>query len=137
MADCAQLERVAEKECSTTKLPEDPRAVAGAYANAATHNAAHDDARSPSPTTVRTQPARADHSVSHVSLDYFDPSGVRELKRTMSRVSASANVTENSPEVPLRKIGTRSSAHTTTTLAAPKDDEPFDLEKQLRAFVKR
>ena len=56
-------------------------------------------------------------SASRVSLDHFNPEGVQELSRTLSRPSAQARVT---------------SVHSDKTLAP---DEPFSLEKTLRAAL--
>ena len=56
-------------------------------------------------------------SASRVSLDHFDPEGVRELSRSLSRSSTQARVT---------------SVRSDKTLAT---DEPFSLEKTLRAAL--
>ena len=53
-------------------------------------------------------------SASRVNLDHFDPEGVRELSRTLSRSSAQARLT---------------SVRSEKTLAS---EEPFSLEKTLR-----
>jgi len=53
-------------------------------------------------------------SASRVNLDHFDPEGVRELSRTLSRSSAQARLTSVLSE---------------KTLAS---EEPFSLEKTLR-----
>ena len=58
-------------------------------------------------------------SASRVSLDHFDPEGVRELSRTLSR-----------PSPQLKRRSTRSDQ----TLAA---EEPFSLERTLRAALER
>lgn len=131
MADPSQPDRITEDEGSIANLPPVSEAVSSTHDNTATH----DEPRSHSPATVRTVPRR-NSSVSHVSLDYFDPSGVAQLRRTMSHMSAAVD-TNDIPEVPFRKIGSRSTVDTTTTLAAPKGNEPFDLEKTLRTVMKR
>lgn len=56
-------------------------------------------------------------SASRVSLDHFDPEGVRELSRTLSQSSAQARVT---------------SVRSDKTLAP---EEPFSLEKILRTAL--
>ena len=58
-------------------------------------------------------------SASRASLDRFDPEGVRELSRTLSRPS---------PQPGKRSI------RSDNTLAA---EEPFSLEKTLRAALDR
>lgn len=122
MADLSQLGRVSEDEDSAS----------GPYNNDAV---IHDEPRSQSPATIHTAPRR-NSLVSHVSLDFFDPAGVEQLRRTVSRMSAAVN-TNNIPDVPIQKITSRSTVDTTTTLAAPKGDEPFDLERTLRTVMKR
>lgn len=122
MADLSQLGRV----------PEDEDSASGPYNDAA---AIHDEPRSQSPATIHTVPRR-NSSVSHVSLDFFDPAGVEQLRRTMSHMSAAVH-TSDIPDVPVQKIRSHSTVDTTTTLAAPKGDEPFDLERTLRTVMKR
>ena len=58
-------------------------------------------------------------SASQVSLDHFDPEGVRELSRTLSRSSAQAK---------------QKSIRSDRTLAP---EEPFSLERALRAALDR
>ena len=60
---------------------------------------------------------RVPKSASRVSLDHFDPEGVRELSRTLSRSSAQAKVR---------------SVRSDQTLAP---EEPFSLEKILRTAL--
>lgn len=122
MADLSQLGRV----------PEDEDSASGPYNDDA---AIHDEPRSQSPATIHTVPRR-NSSVSHVSLDFFDPAGVEQLRRTMSHMSAAVH-TSDIPDVPVQKIRSHSTVDTTTTLAAPKGDGPFDLERTLRTVMKR
>ena len=58
-------------------------------------------------------------SASRVSLDHFDPEGVRELSRTLSQSSAKAK---------------QRSIRSDRTLAP---EEPFSLEKALRTALDR
>lgn len=64
----------------------------------------------------------------HVSLGHFDPSGVDELKRTMSRMSE-----ERAP--PLATASSRHSNATDNTLSS--GDGPFDFEKALQRTVRQ
>lgn len=58
-------------------------------------------------------------SASRVSVDYFDPTGVQELRTTLSRLSNSGD-------------RQKSSRGSDVTLSA---DAPFDFEKTLKAFL--
>lgn len=136
MADPSQPERAPDDENPITSLHPATETVSGAYDNAAAHNVIYDEPRSHSLTTISTVPRR-NSSVSHVSIDFFDPSGVDQLRRTMSHRSTAADAYDI-PEVPLHKAKSRSTVDSTTTLKAiPQGDEPFDMEKILTTIMKR
>ena len=143
MADPAQLESLEGND----KVPELPTAshIAAAYGAAAIHNAHHradSDSRSaPSSPVVDThgQPlTRQQSSGSHVDIGHFDPEGVMQLRRTLSRQSEQQH--PHSPHIahpPTKDEQGRStrSVSTDTTLAS--DASPFDFEKTLRHVIKR
>lgn len=68
--------------------------------------------------------SQSQHSTSKVNVDYFDPSGVQELRATLSRLSHSAG-----------EIRKKSSRESDVTLA--NDDAPFDFEKTLKGFLNK
>ncbi|KAF8960414.1 pleiotropic drug resistance ABC transporter [Flammula alnicola] len=68
---------------------------------------------------------RRNSSVSHVDVDFFDPAGVLELRRTLTRRN----------EEEKREQARRSSESSTATLRVL--DEPFDFEKTLRRAVRK
>lgn len=72
-----------------------------------------------------------DHHLQHrtVDLDFFDPSGVAELRRSMSRASAGHGRTEPS------QLATMASALSEDTLIP--ENGPFDLEKAARVFNRK
>lgn len=80
----------------------------------------HREPSSPKPTSHRTRPRR-ESSVSHVDVSFFDPEGVQELRRTLTRRSVQESL---------------GNVSTDSTLA-PKDGEPFDLAKTLRRIVQK
>lgn len=104
---------------SSDALPELPLgpSVAGAYVNAAIHNAAY------SPKSIHETPHNVRrHSVSRsVEIDMFDPSGVGELRRAMSRMS-------NVPSIHSHQ--SHPSSEGTLT-----HEGRFDLAKVLRDFL--
>lgn len=78
--------------------------------------------RPPSPGFGRPRGYTNQSSVSRVDPGYFDPSGVNELRRTMSQMSQTH---------PPRSAETRQDAKSDMTLA------PFDLAKCLQDIIKR
>ncbi|KAF7984655.1 hypothetical protein HWV62_12906 [Athelia sp. TMB] len=86
----------------------------------------------PSPTLPKHRPRRGS-SVSRVDIGFFDPQGVDDLRRTMSRRSESAAEHGLPPSVGRKASQPPSSAGSERTLA----QEPFDFEKTLRDVVKR
>ncbi|KAF9076400.1 ABC transporter [Rhodocollybia butyracea] len=76
----------------------------------------------PSAHASKTRPRRGS-SVSRVSIDYFDPQGVRELQRTLSKMT-------QRPGSPAQSTSSDSNA----TLA---NEAPFDFEKALRQITEK
>ncbi|KAF8196094.1 pleiotropic drug resistance ABC transporter [Pholiota molesta] len=70
---------------------------------------------------------RRNSSVSRVDVDFFDPAGVQDIRRTMSKQL------EDSDE---QAKGRPSSISTDETIRV-REDEPFDLEKMLRRAVRK
>ncbi|KZP27013.1 pleiotropic drug resistance ABC transporter [Athelia psychrophila] len=88
----------------------------------------------PSPVITKQRPRRGS-SVSHVDVGFFDPAGVDELRRTMSRNTEdgrkSADVRRSNTS---KRVPTASSSVSEATLA---QEGPFNFEKTLKDFVKR
>ena len=129
--DPAQLHDVRDGD----HLPEVPlgTSTAAAYANAAVHYVdSHDDSHNHVPRSPNPNDAEDAARQRHVSLDHFDPSGVDELKRTMSRISE-----RHAPSAHLVPTGAshHSSDDSDHTLAP--GDGPFDFEKALQQTVRR
>jgi ATP-binding cassette, subfamily G (WHITE), member 2, SNQ2 len=74
--------------------------------------------RAPSPDSIRTRP-RNEASVSRVNLNYFDPEGVEDLKRSLSHDDPNADalsfISDNTVIV----------------------DDNFDFKKMLQRTVKK
>jgi hypothetical protein len=73
------------------------------------------------PSSSRNQIEHRSSFASHVDVGFFDPEGVRNLNRTLSRISTSRDA-QSDPTV-LDDILI--------------SEGPFDLEKTLRAIMKR
>ena len=116
MADPAQHEQSAQDQ-----VPESPTSpsVAGAYANAAAQSP-HSHHHPPSPRLCRK---RRPSEARSISVDFFDPEGVRELRREMSHASA----VQLGMPVP-SEDGESVSDHTL-------QEGRFDLEKTLRDIM--
>lgn len=145
MSDPAQLEQIREDEGAITELPPD---------HAAVHHAVHEHhEHSPvsPPVTRHTRRGSTASHASHVSLDYFDPVGVNELRRTLSqqqdelRRTMSQQATHNakkstssnnSPEGGSKRGAGRSfDLDSEETLAV--GDGPFDFERTLRLTMRK
>lgn len=151
MSDPAQLERIREDEGAITELPPDPANTVGAHANAAVHNAVHEHSPVSPPVTRHARRGSTASHASHVSLDYFDPVGVNELRRTLSqqqdelRRTMSQQAThnakkstssQNSPESGSKRGAGRSfDLDSEETLAV--GDGPFDFERTLRLTMRK
>jgi ATP-binding cassette subfamily G (WHITE) protein 2 (SNQ2) len=70
---------------------------------------------------------RRNSSVSRVDVDFFDPAGVQDLRRTMSKQLGDSDE---------QAKGRPSSISTDETIRV-REDEPFDLEKMLRRAVRK
>lgn len=93
--------------------------------------AVHEPRSAPPPVATNDPPTmrrRRASSASHVSVDYFDPEGVQQLGRTLSRQMS----TQGSPVISSKapKKNTPSDVDSEVTLA-----EAFDLEKTLKNFA--
>ncbi len=124
------------------RVPELPTStdIAAASGNPPHHNLAHP--HSPSIDAHRASErhniplTRQPSSGSHVDIGRFDPEGVAQLRRSLSRQSN--NATPLPFDLCLLREGERRSAHsvsTEVTLASP--DAPFDFGKTLRKVVKK
>lgn len=120
----AQLHEIREENGSSSALSHLPPALP--------LEAHHDTRDVPSSPPLSHQPfagdkvrrrARRGSSVSHVDVDFFDPAGVKELQRTLTRMSANNDQQRTS------------STNSDTTLLP--GDGPFDFEKTLRVLLKK
>ncbi|PPR00573.1 hypothetical protein CVT24_005458 [Panaeolus cyanescens] len=75
------------------------------------------------PPVHKEKARRRNSSVSRVSVDFFDPSGVEQLRRTLTQQERD-------------RSATKSVADSEVTLTF-KDDEPFDFAKTLRRAVRK
>ena len=75
-----------EERDHVPELPLGP-SVAGAYANAAIHNARQSSESVNSSPVIQHSPGPHHGSHSNVDLAMFDPAGVNRLGRTLSRMS--------------------------------------------------
>ncbi|KAF8149941.1 pleiotropic drug resistance ABC transporter [Crassisporium funariophilum] len=73
---------------------------------------------------------RRDPTASHVDVDFFDPGGVRQLRRTLTRMSSMAEGGHLEPD-DVEQTTSVSSNDTLTT------DGPFNFEKTLKSLVKK
>lgn len=80
----------------------------------------------PPPSPIITRHRRRGSSVSRVDIGHFDPTGVDELRRNMSRLSATSQ--------PASKAGQKTSFQSDVTLAS---NSPFDFEKTLNDVMKK
>ena len=117
ISDPDQLAR-GEADDAVPELPLGPT-VAGAYVNAAVHNATH----SPKVSHERPHHGRPRSNSRGVEIDMFDPSGVGELRREMSRMSNAQSFHSHHSE--------RSSEGTLTT------EGRFDFAKCLRDVLQK
>lgn len=115
MSDNAQLHELPEDGGSSSALADLPSRQA---LNA--HNAYCPI--SPRPPSQRPKNRRKNSGASHVDVDFFDPSGVRQLNRTLSRMSSNQGDVESA--------STYSDATLTTS-------GPFDFERTIRVVMKK
>jgi len=79
---------------------------------------------SSSPRTEFKRPRRGS-SVSRVDVDFFDPAGVQQLRRTMTQQREGED-----------KLSEKRSSKSSETLQAD-DDQPFDFERALRRIIRK
>lgn len=70
---------------------------------------------------------RRNSSVSRVDVDFFDPAGVQDLRRTMSQQLGDSD----------EQVEGRPSSISTDRTLRVREDEPFDLEKMLRRAIRK
>ena len=118
-----------------------PSDIAASYSNPAYHNLPH-----PHSPSIDVDPSSERHHVpltrqlssgSHVDIGHFDPEGVAQLRRSLSRQSQHGT---NPLPFDLSPLGgeerhSANSISTEVTLASP--DAPFDFGKTLRNVVKK
>lgn len=94
----------------------------------ATQDAPHLQHQEHSPFSTSPTPGRrrGNSSVSRVDVDFFDPAGVQELRRTLTQ--------QHDEE---KAKGHRSSTSSDRTLDVKTEDEPFDFAKTLREIVRK
>ncbi|OBZ76087.1 Brefeldin A resistance protein [Grifola frondosa] len=127
MADPAQLQDI-EGDDRVPELPSGT-SVAAAYGGAAIHNLAHNHDHGLS--AVEEHRLRLTRTTSsHVDVGFFDPAGVEELRRTLSRMSSATGA----ERALAAKTSQRSSAISDVTLAT---EAPFDLEKVCRDVIRK
>ena len=133
MADPTPLSNIREDD-NTAAIPTLPSPTAAAnQANVTFHDLSdHEQSNSrpissPPPSPVITRQQRRASSVSRVDIGHFDPIGVDELRRTLTRISA------NAPDEDANKD--RKDAFSELTVALGKG--PFDFEQCLRDVVKK
>ncbi|KAI0074337.1 hypothetical protein K474DRAFT_1648129 [Panus rudis PR-1116 ss-1] len=137
MAD-PQQPAVGQTDETRDDVPELPQGLAS-VAGAAVHNLHHDHhseeqvPNSPRPPSSRPSVSERNGLTRRrsrsVDVDFFDPSGVGELRRTMSRMS-------RDPSIPARSGGEASSSVSDGTLT-PGGEGQFDLERHMRNFIRK
>ncbi|KDR70391.1 hypothetical protein GALMADRAFT_254847 [Galerina marginata CBS 339.88] len=132
MSDSLQLKDIAEETASGTvsRVASQPTLLGHEPTHSAEDKlpqADHEFLKHPppvSPKQVFTRP-RGNSSVSRVDVDFFDPDGVHQLRRTM---------TQQKEDEPAQNKRTSQSSDATLHV---KDDQPFDFEKTIRHMVRR
>ena len=121
------------------RVPELPTATDIAAAH---HNHAHPHSPSdehhpefPHSESFGAPLARQPSASSHVSIDHFDPEGVAQLRRTLSRQSEIEHAAHIDTKAQGDSGRSARSISTEVTLASP--DAPFDFEKTLRNVIKK
>lgn len=146
-ADPAQLESLEQRDT----VPELPTAtdIAGAYGQAAIHNL-HEERRDrgrsgsapsspamPSQNHPLTRQMSSSSRSSRVDIGFFDPEGVEQLRRTLSRQSEtqSPHIAHAGPSG--RGEGQSIHSGSTDETLSGSNDGPFDFEKTLRNLIKK
>ena len=79
-------------------------------------------------------------SASHVSIEYFDPTGVQALERQLSRESAlhpTHSRTRSARSPPPGLVLQHRASDSSTTIAAPVDGEQFDFARAVRQIMRK
>jgi ATP-binding cassette, subfamily G (WHITE), member 2, SNQ2 len=143
--DADQLEH-AQYDAALPDIPEGP-SVLGAYVNEVAHNLAHNqqppnelseqEHPSPRPPHAQRVTRRRGSSASRVDPGFFDPAGVRELGRTLSRMSHDQHtrprVSESHVQEKDRTRSSSSQSDTETLFGG----ENFDFGKTLRYVLRK
>lgn len=118
-----------------TKIREEPPSgfVSREPSIPALHNLAREhESNPPVPHVHHHHNANRRHSTaSRVSVDFFDPEGMNELRQTLTKDQKSLKQEEERPPTPVSP----SSGQSEDTIAA--DKEGFDLEKMIRKIIRR
>lgn len=93
---------------------------------------------SPALPCLRSNRARHGSTASHISVDYFDPDGVQELRRTLTRMTTEGpEIVDETQEPPATSfVGLKGSEASESTLA-PQVEGPFDFANTLRDIVEK
>lgn len=129
----AHLDLIQEED-----VPQIPGPQGAAHQAAANiHNAVHPHRQQSHPPAApaANHLKRVTSTHSRVSVDYFDPDGVKELRRTMSRQSQQQRERSHSIDPAVRNARRTSSAESESTLAV--GDGDFDFEKTLQKVMRR
>lgn len=118
----ARINELPENGGSSAALADLPTRAALEAHSAYSPNSPRLSPRSP-PQQIKR---RKNSTASHVDVDFFDPSGVRHLNRTLSRMSSQQGGAAGDAE-----SGSTYSDATLTT------DGPFDFERTLRVMMKK
>lgn len=150
MVDPAQLESL-EGQDNVPELPTPTQIAAGHTAfNGSPEEQHQQHQRSPSlahsdaPSAFGHPLVRTHSAASHVDIGRFDPQGVEQLRRTLSRQSQ-AHAEELRRTRTNRTVDEKKSARAPSpspssdesTLAGPIDGAGFDFEKALRGVIKK
>ncbi|KAI0035475.1 ABC-2 type transporter-domain-containing protein [Vararia minispora EC-137] len=103
------------------------------------YGAMSDPAASPAPNQAPST-RRRNSSVSHVELDHFDPSGMAELRRTLTgpqSIISNASIHAARPEASGAHERQASVHVSEETLFGPPVDGNFDLEKTLKSAFRK
>lgn len=131
-----------------TDIREEQRSSAGVPSSHSASNGGDDELRkliSEAPPPIHGIPAgprvapaaaprpRGGRRGSAVSIDYFNPEGVRDLQRTLTNMST----LELDNARPRTDPGRKASSSVDSEATLTPGDGPFDFEKSLRQFLKR
>lgn len=138
----ASYDSPARRASSEDVVPELPTStdIAGVYSTSGSSNMQHNQITPASPTSHHRGRARGGSSASRVALDYFDPEGIHDLRRTITQQSAAARSTRSGRSISAARRApsvSEGASSSTSTIAAELDAEKFDLERFLKGLVQR